>query len=617
MKFPEQVVDVLENCESVIFPLNREPLLSLAAGGKDKGIFEVAYNIPDLGRVVEATVAVCKNGFAVNYTDPYMRRGDPDCLVVGDNNPTYKERYEERFGEPFEKIRLETFNWWKQQKLVVTTFMLGNFEPESGWCALLIAPDNAGFFIAGLADLQRFIPPDKLPKDFAVRCVIYLAPPFRHTHFSGKQVVVHNRLDGLHEVFSYNLYPGPSAKKGVYRVLLSIGGDEKGLTLHGFTVQMITQYDNITTIMHEGASGGGKSEMLEYVHSQKDGRLLLGENIVTGEKRLLVFNQGCRIMPVTDNMAVSYPGTSKSDGYLRVRDAENAWFVRLNHIQKYGTDPHLESITIHTKEPLIFLNIDGIPGATCLIWEHKEDVPGVPCANPRVILPRRLIPDVVNGDVEVMFRNFGIHTPPCTLEKPTFGIVGFLHILPPALAWLWRLVASRGYDNPSIIDSSGMTSEGVGSYWPFATGRMVDHANLLLRQIQETPLVRYTLTPNQHIRAWRVSFMPQWIAREYLARKGIAKFQPGQLIPARCPLLGYALKSVQIEGALLPEWFLRVEKKPEVGYDGYDKGARDLIQFFEKELKKFLHPELDPVGKEIIEYCLDQGTIEEYESLLG
>ena len=29
-------------------------------------------------------------------------------------------------------------------------------------------------------------------------------PPFRHTHFDGKQVVVHNRLDDCHEVFSYN-----------------------------------------------------------------------------------------------------------------------------------------------------------------------------------------------------------------------------------------------------------------------------------------------------------------------------------------------------------------------------------------------------------------------------
>jgi hypothetical protein len=60
-----------------------------------------------------------------------------------------------------------------------------------------------------------------------------------------------------------------------------------------------------------------------------------------------------------------------------------------------------------------------------------------------------------------------------------------LHILSPALAWLWRLVAPRGHANPSIQDSKGahMQTEGVGSYWAFCTGRRVDQANLLLRQI--------------------------------------------------------------------------------------------------------------------------------------
>ena len=59
-------------------------------------------------------------------------------------------------------------------------------------------------------------------------CLLYTS--FRHTHFGGKQVVVHNRLPDLHEVFSYNLYPGPSAKKGIYSVLLDIG-EQEGLSL--------------------------------------------------------------------------------------------------------------------------------------------------------------------------------------------------------------------------------------------------------------------------------------------------------------------------------------------------------------------------------------------------
>jgi hypothetical protein len=221
-------------------------------------------------------------------------------------------------------------------------------------------------------------------------------------------------------------------------------------------------------------------------------------------------------------MAMTLPDPTNS-GELIIQDAEEAWFVRVDHIKHYGTDPHLEALTVQPDEPLLFISIDARPNSTSLIWEHTQDAPGVPCPNPRVVLPRRLMPGVVNGSVKVMVRNFGIRTPPCTAERPTYGIVGYLHFLPPALAWIWRLVAPRGHANPSITDTIGITSEGVGSYWPFAAGCMVDHANLLLRQMRATPKVRYTLTPNQHVGCWQVSFMPQWIAREYLGRRGSAE----------------------------------------------------------------------------------------------
>ena len=134
-----------------------------------------------------------------------------------------------------------------------------------------------------------------------------------------------------------------------------------------------------------------------------------------------------------------------------------------------------------------FPNEDAVPGSTCLIWDHIEDAPGKPCPNPRVIMPRKVKKNIVNGVGEIDIRSFGIRTPPTTSDKPNYGIIGMFHILPPALAWIWRLVAPRGYANPSIIDNSSsamaMKSEGVGSYWPFATGKKVDQANLLLEQI--------------------------------------------------------------------------------------------------------------------------------------
>ena len=616
LRLPPEVALILEQAKSVCFPRDRKDVFQMAMGNTDGDVYKVAYDVPGKGQITEATVTRCRNGLSVNYADPMMRRRDPDSMVIGDTQPTDKCSYIDRFGIPFESVRTETFNWLKQQDIAVTTFILGGYSEESGRGGMLIAPANAGFFIGALADLQGILNPEGIPHNFLVEAIIYLAPPFRHTHFDGRQVVVHNRTTGLHEVFSYNLYPGPSAKKGVYGVLLNIGEDDSQVTLHGSTVQVVTPYDNVTTIMHEGASGSGKSEMLEYVHRQEDGRIRIGKNTVTGDERRLTLNQTCTLCPVTDDMAMSF-NDPNAPGYLTVQDAENAWFVRVDHITQYGADPHLESLTVHPDEPLLFLNFDAAPKSTCLIWEHIEDAPGKRCPNPRVVLPRHLIPGIVHKPVNVTIRNFGLRTPPCTAENPTYGIAGYLHFLPPALAWLWRLVAPRGHANPSITDSEGLSSEGVGSYWPFATGCMVDHANLLLRQIRNTPKVRYTLTPNQHIGAWKVSFMPQWIAREYLGRRGTAELPAEKLKVARCPLLGYTPKAMLIEGVALPTTMLRVEEQPEVGFAGYDAGAEILTEFFHRELQNYLKPNLDSQGRKIIDCCLADGTVEDYEELMA
>jgi hypothetical protein len=615
MRLPAEVVGVLSSCPRVVVPRTRQELIELALGGEGADVFEVGYEVPGRGWVAEATVARCRNGAGVNYVDPYMRRRDPDCMVIADAGETEKTRFEERFHMPFAPVRAEILAWLARQKLLAMAFMAGS--DELGYGALLVAPVNASFFSAGLADLQGMIPADEIPDGFTPRAFIYLAPPFRHTVTGGQQVVVHNRDNGVHEIFSLNLYPGPSAKKGVYGILLGIGEAEGWITVHGSTVQVTTPYDNVLTIMHEGASGGGKSEMLQHAHREPDGRLLLGENVVTGERRLLTLMKDCALYPVSDDMALAHP-SFRNASRLVVKDAEEGWFVRINHITHYGVDPHLERLCVAAPEPLIFLSLHAVPKATILLWEHTEDNPGCPCPNPRVILPRRLVPNTLDGPVEVDVRSFGLRTPPCTRQRPTFGVVGLLHFLPPALAWIWRLVAPRGHANPSITDTIGMTSEGVGSYWPFATGRRVTQANMLLEQIRTTPKTRYTLSPNQHVGAWRTGFMPQWLAREYLARRGGAKFRPGQLIPARCPLLGYTLSSMLVEGTEITQEFLQVNTQPEVGDEAYDAGAAILAGFFKKQLEPYLsYPELDPLGREIIECTLGGGRLSDYEQLLS
>jgi hypothetical protein len=615
VEVPDELRDVLTNCQSLTIAHSVDHLVELALGDATDGQFEVGYHVPGRGWVPEANVVRARNGVAANYVEPYMRRRDPNCMVIADDGPTNKTRYADRVGKSFEPLRNDTFDWLKQQDLACFFFNAG--QEGSGMQAMAVCPANAGFFALGLSMLQGILHPENLPDGFKPGAVIYVAPPFRHTHFEGHQVVVHDRRDHMHELFSYNLYPGPSAKKGVYGVLLTLGERERWVTVHGATVQVVTPYDNVLTITHEGASGGGKSEILQYAHRQNDGRLLLGENTVTQERRYLPLPQGCELRPVTDDMALAHPTMQNESGKLVLQDAEDAWFVRVNHIDHYGVDPHLERLCVHPPEPLLFLNLHGVPDATCLIWEHTEDALGQPCPNPRVILPRDIVPDIVHGSVEVDIRSFGVRTPPCTHDNPSYGIMGLVHVLPPALAWLWRLVAPRGHANPSITKTTGMTSEGVGSYWPFATGRQIDQANLLYEQIVERPGTRFTLSPNQHVGAWRTSFMPQWLTREFLARRGGAKFRSDEITPARCALLGYALHTMEIEGRTIPRWFLQVNMQPEVGEEAYDRGAKQLHEFFLEQLKPYLdEPDLNREGRRIIQCVFDNGSVEDYANLM-
>jgi hypothetical protein len=612
IKAPEPLRTVLNQTE-IILPESRKHLLDLTF--MDTDFLEVAYDVPKKGRVLEATVARCRNSAVVNYAEPYMRRRDPEAMVIADDQPTDKPRFFARFNREFEPIRKATFDWLgKQERLLVLPFMSG--DRKLGYPTLLVAPENAGFFVTGLADLQGFIPAEKIPTEFTPCAVIYLAPPFRHTEFGGKQVVVHNRLEGMHELFSYNLYPGPSAKKGVYGILLHRGEQENWNTLHSSAVRLITPYDNEFTIMHEGASGGGKSEMTQQIHREEDGRILLAESTVTEEDHYLELLDTCEIHPVADDMALAHPGLQIHEGKLAIEDAEEGWFLRVDHLKNYGTEPYLERLCINPPEPLIFLNIQGVPGATSLIWEHTEDEPGVPCPNPRVIMPRHFIKDTVEGPIEVDVRSFGVRTPPCTKDKPNYGIIGMLHILPPALAWLWRLVAPRGHSNPSIVTEEGLSSEGVGSYWPFATGLKITQANLLLETIKKTPNTRYVLIPNQYIGAYQVGFAPQWIAREYIARRGSVRFRPGKLQPARCPLLGWSIPNVRVNGQLIPKGMMVVHEQLEVGMEGYDAGAEILTRFFHRELAQFDTDSLDPAGRKIIQLCLEGASIDKYADIL-
>lgn len=620
VNLPEAVRAALEAAPRIIVPESRADLYALALGPAGGPEFTVEYEV-DGQLVAEATVTRSRNGVAVNYLEDYMRRRDPDCMRIADDLPTDKPRYRDVYGEEFAPVKQKTLDWLGTQELVVVPFKAGG--PVFGYPSLAIVPANSAFFALVLVDLQGWVTFDEIGP-FTPRSILYVAPPFRHTQYGGRQVVVHDRTETLHEVFAYNLYPGPSAKKGVFSVLLDIGQQEGWVTTHASSVLVTTPYDNETVIMHEGASGGGKSEMTQEIRREDDGRILVGVNVNTGEPYHITLGETSALAPVTDDMTLCHPSIQTGNHKLVVADAEAGWFVRVDGMKQYGDDPIFERAVIHPEEPLVFLSLDGVPDSTTLPWEHTLDSNGKRCPNPRVVIPRNFIRHVVSEPKEVDVRTFGVRMPASTREQPNYGVMGMMHIIPPSLAWVWRLIAPRGDKNPSIGESAkeattiahgGLVAEGVGSYWPFSTNTKVGSANLLLTQIVENERTRYVLVPNQHIGAYKVGFAAEWLTREYLARRGGGRIRREELVPARCSLFGYRPREVKIDGQQIRPTLLQPENQSQVGVEAYDAGAAILTGFFKSELAQFLTDELDPLGRQIIEAVLDDATVADYEAL--
>ena len=106
--------------------------------------------------------------------------------------------------------------------------------------------------------------------------------------------------------------------------------------------------------------------------------------------------------------------------------------------------------------------------------------------------------------------------------------------------------------------------------------------------------------------------MAEWIASEYLARRGGVNMKMDRLAPAPCSLLGYCMKEMKVDGQEIRTTFLHPETQEQMGMEGYQKGAQILYDFFAKELEAFDVEELHPVGKEILECFKKHGTIEDY-----
>ena len=108
--------------------------------------------------------------------------------------------------------------------------------------------------------------------------------------------------------------------------------------------------------------------------------------------------------------------------------------------------------------------------------------------------------------------------------------------------------------------------------------------------------------------------MGEWITREYLARHG-GTIRMKHLVPARCPIFGYSLDEMKIDGQYVRQTFLRPELQSKLGFEGYDAGAKILTDFFKEQLKQFMTDDLDPLGRQIIELVMNDAPLEDYLAL--
>lgn len=66
----------------------------------------------------------------------------------------------------------------------------------------------------------------------------------------------------------------------------------------------------------------------------------------------------------------------------------------------------------------------------------------------------------------------------------------------------------------------------------------------------------------------------------------------------------------------MPPIFLHVDTQRELGPDGYAEADRQWREFFKHELAAYLTDELDPLGRKIIEACMNDTDQEDYWKLI-
>ncbi|MBN2763079.1 MAG: DUF4914 family protein, partial [Bacteroidales bacterium] len=102
---PDNVYVLLNSCKKYTIYDNVDQLKDASVGGEKHNTFDVKYKIPGKGEFVEAVVHRVTNGISANYTEPYMRRRDPETMVIADTMPSDKKKFKNKFGYDFQSLK--------------------------------------------------------------------------------------------------------------------------------------------------------------------------------------------------------------------------------------------------------------------------------------------------------------------------------------------------------------------------------------------------------------------------------------------------------------------------------------------------------------------------------
>lgn len=435
--------------------------------------------------------------------------------------------------------------------------------------------------------------------------VSLIGPDARNLLFDGVPSIIESSIGASKIQYIASSYVG-SIKKALHSLLIRSVVAHGGFASQASVVSVKNPYDSKMVFMFEGPSGSGKSEMYRQMKRSEDGTISIGFNRVTRDKLSIPMTLMSKIRPIADDLIIQ--NTESSKKRLKVKDAEGGWYISVKDIQKYGDNPPMESISFNPSNSLIYGNITSYPQADVLIWNHQKS--SKYSANPRVVVPKGIIAKSLNKEVSVDVRLLGVPTTTCNDNYKGSGVLGFAHLLPPALAWLWRLVCPMSCANGKLVSGGllGMTN--------FVTDNHFTIANRLLKEIKKRDKISYLLTPSGYIGAWNIGYMPQLLMREYISRRGNCNFSEDQFQPAMNSLFGFEMYQMTLEGIRIPSKLLLPYKQDNMSIETYEDGINDYYIIFKEILSSYLSDALDPLGIKIIETFLSEGTIEDFIDLI-